>query len=234
MSLVNLQNRKFGSLTVIDRVGLDKYGHLLWLCRCDCGNDFKISWINLKKRKNPRCNQCLHKEFDETGKRYGILTVIKKAPHGKNGGGLWICRCDCGNDTIARGSSLRKGAIKSCGCRHPLPKGEAAFNMFVSHLKSRAKDRGWEFQLTKDQILEIIQQPCFYCGCEPHHKIKIYGANGDLIYNGLDRVDTFKGYTIDNVVPCCGICNHAKAKLSSAEFKEHICRIFQNWASKDF
>ena len=34
----NLQNQKFGKLTVISNVGKDKKGHNLWECNCDCGN----------------------------------------------------------------------------------------------------------------------------------------------------------------------------------------------------
>jgi hypothetical protein len=28
----------------------------------------------------------------------------------------WLCRCDCGNLTIARSSRLKNGMKKSCGC----------------------------------------------------------------------------------------------------------------------
>lgn len=51
------------------------------------------------------------------GERYGRLTVIKFAGHsGKNRGALWLCRCDCGTETLSRGTDLRSGKKKSCGC----------------------------------------------------------------------------------------------------------------------
>ena len=54
---------------------------------------------------------------DETGKRYGRLTVIRRyEKDGKRGQALWVCRCDCGNEKIARGYNLRNGDTKSCGC----------------------------------------------------------------------------------------------------------------------
>lgn len=28
----------------------------------------------------------------------------------------WKCKCDCGNETIVLGTSLRTGITKSCGC----------------------------------------------------------------------------------------------------------------------
>lgn len=29
---------------------------------------------------------------------------------------MWLCKCDCGKEIITRGSSLRNGSSKSCGC----------------------------------------------------------------------------------------------------------------------
>lgn len=56
------------------------------------------------------------KLIDETGHRYGALTVIEVTKD-KNNRTAWRCICDCGNYTIVRGPDLRKGNITSCGCR---------------------------------------------------------------------------------------------------------------------
>ncbi len=57
---------------------------------------------------------------DYTGKRFGLLTVIKfdSMRKTKQGGSraLFLCRCDCGNVTTVQGSHLKSGSIKSCGC----------------------------------------------------------------------------------------------------------------------
>lgn len=37
-ALIDLTGKKFGKLTVIQRVEDDKYGNVRWLCRCECGN----------------------------------------------------------------------------------------------------------------------------------------------------------------------------------------------------
>lgn len=54
--------------------------------------------------------------IDETGNRYGRLVVLKRAENNKNTKAYWLCRCDCGNETVVRGSSLRYGSTRSCGC----------------------------------------------------------------------------------------------------------------------
>ena len=53
---------------------------------------------------------------DITGLSFGKLTVIKRAGTSKQGEALWLCKCECGNTTITKGSSLRNGTTKSCGC----------------------------------------------------------------------------------------------------------------------
>ena len=54
---------------------------------------------------------------DETGNRYGLLTVLRRADHKEHEKvAHWVCLCDCGNVTEARGSSLRSGGKRSCGC----------------------------------------------------------------------------------------------------------------------
>lgn len=57
------------------------------------------------------------KIIDETGNRYGRLVVlgIGEKPLGATEK-YWECLCDCGNKKNIRGSSLRRGHTKSCGC----------------------------------------------------------------------------------------------------------------------
>lgn len=55
------------------------------------------------------------KALDLVGQRFGRLVVICRAKN-IDGHAQWICRCDCGNEIITRGSSLNNGRTKSCGC----------------------------------------------------------------------------------------------------------------------
>lgn len=56
------------------------------------------------------------KVIDETGHRYGRLTVIERAGSDERGRVRWLCKCDCGTEKVVRGESLRWGGVKSCGC----------------------------------------------------------------------------------------------------------------------
>ncbi len=54
------------------------------------------------------------KLIDITGLRYGRLIVTSMAPSSKDA--MWNCLCDCGNLAVVRGTHLRTGETKSCGC----------------------------------------------------------------------------------------------------------------------
>ena len=55
------------------------------------------------------------KFIDLTGQRFGRLKVIKRAEN-KGKETRWLCKCDCGNETITSGARLKNGQTKSCGC----------------------------------------------------------------------------------------------------------------------
>jgi hypothetical protein len=50
------------------------------------------------------------------GQKFNLLTVVERAGTGKNRDILWLCKCDCGGETVSRRYTLQKGLAKSCGC----------------------------------------------------------------------------------------------------------------------
>lgn len=53
--------------------------------------------------------------IDLTGQRFGRLVVLARAPtRGRHR--CWLCRCDCGRETVPQAGSLRGGLTRSCGC----------------------------------------------------------------------------------------------------------------------
>lgn len=66
----------------------------------------------------------------------------------------------------------------------------------------------------KNLIAELIILPCFYCG----HK-------DDEYYNGVDRINSSVGYTKENSVPCCFVCNNIKNTLDVASFLRKVREI---------
>lgn len=56
------------------------------------------------------------KFIDETGNKYGLLTVLYLDKNNIAPDKHWICSCSCGNIKSIRGTALRRGRVKSCGC----------------------------------------------------------------------------------------------------------------------
>lgn len=55
---------------------------------------------------------------DLTGKKFGRLTVVKKYGRKQPKGPIhWHCICECGNEKIADGESMKRGNVESCGCK---------------------------------------------------------------------------------------------------------------------
>jgi 5-methylcytosine-specific restriction endonuclease McrA len=116
----------------------------------------------------------------------------------------------------------------SCGCLNPAggKKTHATpqvVNELIGWYIYGASQRDLVFALTHEQCFALFVRKCTYCGILPYtvkkHKL------GAFLYNGIDRVDNQKGYTLENSVPCCKTCNLAKHKLSLSEFKAWIQRI---------
>jgi hypothetical protein len=54
------------------------------------------------------------------------------------------------------------------------------------------------------------------------------GKNKELHWEyGIDRIDSNLYYTIDNVVPCCLICNIAKNRMTQQQFKSWIIEAYE-------
>lgn len=60
--------------------------------------------------------------IDLAGQSFGDLTVIKRVRRRTtNGEAVWLCVCVCGRTIGVRGSYLRNGSARHCGCQRPKP-----------------------------------------------------------------------------------------------------------------
>ena len=57
----------------------------------------------------------MSQRIELTGKRFGRLVVKGYAGH-PMGHASWLCKCDCGKETIVNGANLKTGHTQSCGC----------------------------------------------------------------------------------------------------------------------
>ena len=87
----------------------------------------------------------------------------------------------------------------------------------LSTLRTQARRRNLECEVTFSQFMHITTRPCYYCGdCT------------SAGHRGIDRRDNDKGYVAGNMVPCCSRCNYMKGTMTEAGFGEHVDRIYMH------
>jgi hypothetical protein len=186
-----------------------------------------------------------------SGTRFGSWVVIEYAGR-KGHNSFWKCQCDCGKISAINGHSLRAGTSSKClSCKMKFlqskeniekrtrtihakrPKGAAAFIAVWGNYKRSAHKNNRIFTLTETQFKHFILSDCHYCGQAPSNVSKPFNeAMGVLVYSGVDRKDNSLGYTLDNCVPCCAICNKTKRNMSYQEFKSWIVKVFNHFGGK--
>jgi hypothetical protein len=121
---------------------------------------------------------------------------------------------------------LSKSFKNKCDiCKKPLRKSNSSYctqhapyhiNAKYRSLKQNALNRGFEVKITFEQYKSIVKdKKCSYC-------------NDELITgSSLDRLDSNKGYTINNVTPCCNRCNMVKSNLLSYEEMKKVVDLLR-------
>lgn len=143
--------------------------------------------------------------IDHTGQRFGRLVVIELKGFEKGGQATWLCRCDCGNQSVVIGSNLRRGTTTSCGC-----------------LRDELRIVHGKYHTRLHNVWKLMKRRCSNPNDKRYHR---YGGRGidvcdewrndfGAFYawataNGydenakygectLDRIDNDKGYSPDN------------------------------------
>lgn len=108
---------------------------------------------------------------DLTGQKFGRLTAIKRVedyiePSSGRHRARWLCKCDCGNETIVLdGNLIKKNGVKSCGCLRR----DFAYNLNKSTNKYDLTgeygigytSKGEEFYFDLEDY-ELIKDYCWY------------------------------------------------------------------------
>lgn len=125
----------------------------------------------------------------EHGVPYSRLTVIEKAGQYVSPGGLkeplWLCECGCSEHTrlTLRGSQIRSGQTKSCGCL----KTEAFQNVITKH--------GFG---DKENLYGHWLNMRFRCNSPAYEKYDCYGGRGISICAEWDDYAIFREWALNN------------------------------------
>lgn len=95
-------------------------------------------------------------------------------------------------------------------------------NRYITY-QSNAKHKDRNFNLSEDEFVKMSQQPCVYCGGYSDT------YNGEQ-FNGIDRIDSSLGYSIDNCVSCCATCNRMKMDLNVNDWISKMVQIINYYS----
>ena len=172
---LNLLNKKFGLLTVIENNGI-KNQKTNWRCQCECGDFIDVSGNDLRSNHTQSCG-CLRNKTLKTkssimmvGKTFNYLTVIKVSDIRIGNKLSFECICKCGNIKITSGKYLRQGKVKSCGCkkveRNTIEqKGEKSHLWKGGITKENTLIRqSVEYKKWRNSVFERDNYCCIFCG----------------------------------------------------------------------
>lgn len=230
---------EYNDLMVISSERLYKRRAIAYRCRCKCGHE-GIYVGSMLIRGIPRsCLSCSAKKRRfvkiTKGDVFSSLTVISddyEERSWKNGAKsptkrrFYTCRCSCGSIGKFHASALHCGRAVSCAtCAYKTrPQSTQRYSDMERLFRLSIHKRGKENTLTVEQFGEIVSKNCVYCNSPP--PLRSY-VGREMYANGVDRVNSSLGYTVDNCVPCCMRCNYMKSDMNLPDFLDQIEKIYR-------
>lgn len=178
------------------------------------------------------------KALELLGVVFDRLTVVARAESNRYGTN-WLCRCSCGVEKVVATVHLRTGMTRSCGClgresrvarntKHGLAQRGRKTPEY--HLWCAARKRALESAIPCSLAVTDIQIP-LVCpvlgiplrpGCRKNHDAS----------PSLDRIDSSKGYTPDNVWVISYRANRIKNDATLDELRRVVRALEAKYGEK--
>jgi len=190
------------------------------------------------------------------GKTYNSWKVLRHS-HTTGKIAFYSCEClECSNEFTVDGRNVRQGLSKRCspcGLKHTnaskhgkttskkTPKGIAEYYLKNRMKKGRPGKSLKEWAITDEHFRRLVYGNCQYCGEAPFTTINptIHQGLAEsrqyscfITYNGIDRVDSSKGYIAGNVVSCCTHCNSAKLDRNVDDYEAWVLKSAEHIKSR--
>lgn len=127
--------------------------------------------------------------------------------------------------------------IKVCkACKNELRQSYDVLGSMVSNAKQRATKAGREFELTRDFVVELNEKQEGKCALTGWDLDWTPSYTGKRVCPprraSLDRIDSSKGYTLDNVQLVCDMANRVKSAYGQDEFIKMCRAITERYPSR--
>lgn len=173
--------------------------------------------------------------IDLTGKKFGLLIVSKRTATTYKKV-RWDCICECGKMTKASSCDLISGHTRSCGCLYnrtgqesPRFRGfQKISGRFWGSILCGAKKRNISVELSMEDAWNLFIKQNQRCALT--NLILTFNKNSKDSTGtaSLDRIDSSKGYTIDNCQWIHKDYNWMKLDHSQQEFIDMCYKVVEN------
>ena len=189
----------------------------------DCTKSKALDWLHKKREEvigpdRARELREKHRHFDTMAKRDSRHTGERTCRH-------------CEKVLLVSAFYTNAGKPDSyCKCCRILVDKQLNSKSSASRMRSlltaartRARNSHWDFNLTKDFLLGLWGKQegrCYYS-----EVALTFDGNRAVTALSIDRIDSTRGYTTDNVVLCCRLVNEMKSNQTIEDFVERCRRI---------
>lgn len=201
--------KQYGRWTIIE----EKEGK--FLCKCECGTEKLVNPSYLLNGRSKSCG-CLRKELtskrrlnDLTGRIFGKWIVLKRLENDKWNMTKYLCRCECGHEKDIYAKHLNSGDSNGCHkCSVKSGKNHAQWNghedisgaWWANHIGSCDRQRNGNItpvKITKEFAWDLFQKQNKKCALSGLDLVISNDHKNNTA--SIDRINSAKGYTEDNV-----------------------------------
>jgi hypothetical protein len=134
----------------------------------------------LQARRTPKMHVGRHPaDKVSPGQKFWRLTAIERVQSRPISGNVqWLFRCECGNETTAAMSDVKRGFKKSCGCLHKETAVQNGRSVTTHGMFGTSEYQAWA---------DLIRR----CNDETHQSYKYYGARGITVCERWYKFENF-------------------------------------------
>ena len=214
----NLTGQKINDWKIFYRTINNNQNKVMQVCECQlCGKIKPVKGTDITSERSKNCG--CKREIIKIQKRDA---AIRKRDSQGNIVEKHCSKCDnwLPLESFYKNKTTKDGYANICkDCSSP----KNNIERYIHQYKNNAQRRNINFNLTNEEFISIISQPCYYCGIKP--------TKDKLI--GIDRIDSSKDYIIENCVPCCEMCNKMKLNYSVSDWLNHMKKIISFMENKN-